>query len=258
MSFQIDKKPSNTAVSKEIFDKKVLHIHAARSNRDDFLVHEAEQIMRDKLDVIKKTFTSVRKLSRYDESVNTAENTANAYDLVQSTLSMHWVNDVLGLLRQINFSLMPDGFFIANFFGGECLKELKFCFSSADPNSISPRVSPYITAETAGYLLQNAGFALPVVDTDKIEVSYQNAFALMHHLRKIGETNALKMQRKNFTTKTFMNRVNEIYSEKFSDDEDRITATFEIITMTGWKPHKSQQQALKRGSGEIDLGKILK
>lgn len=254
MSFDFPHTPDNKLNIIEIFNKPLLRLKEARGTRDDFLVHEARSILDEKLLDVKKSFTNVLELTRYDESV---ESEANTYDLIKSSLCLHWVNDVFGLLKKIKFALRDDGLFIANFFGGECLKELKFCFLHANKNSISARVSPFITAEDAAKLLQTAGFALPVVDVDKIEVSYENVFSLMHHLRKIGETNSIFRQRKNFTTKTFMNRVNEIYKENFSDDEGRITATFEIITMTGWKPHSSQQKPLRPGSAQKSLKEVL-
>ena len=239
-----------------IFNKDLLRKKELRANRDDFIIHQARAILDENIADIKKSFTSVLELSRYDESI---ENAANTYDLVKSTLALHWVNDVFGLLTQIKISLRDDGFFIANFFGGECLKELKNCFLLADENSISPRVSPFILAEDAAKLLQIVGFSLPVVDIEKFEVSYENVFALMKHLRKIGETNSIFKQRKNFTSKTFMNRVAGIYANNFPDPEDssRIIATFEIITMSGWKPHESQQKPLKPGSAKTSLKEVL-
>lgn len=246
--------PSNHLNNIEIFNKDLLRLHEGRKDDNDFLVREVHAILDEKLLDIKRNFDSVLELTRHDQTLKTP---ANTYDLVRSSLSMHWVNDVVGLMNQIKISLKDDGLFIANFFGGECLKELKFAFSRADENTISPRVSPFITAESAAYILQNTGFSLPVVDVDKIEVSYENSFALMQHLRKIGETNSLFKQRKNFTTRSFMNRVNEIYAENFSDDEGRITATFEVITMTGWKPHESQQKPLRPGQSQSRLKDVL-
>lgn len=258
MSSENPAKPFKHLSNIEIFNKKLLRLKEARMDKDDFLRAEARSILDENLSFVKRNFKSVLELSRYDETVESSENT---YDLIKSTLALHWVNDVLGLLHKIKFALKPDGFFIANFFGGECLKELKFAFSAADKNSISPRVSPFMTAETSAFMLQNAGFSLPVVDVEKIEVSYENAFALMHHLRKMGETNSLLRQRKNFTGRNFMNRVNEIYLENFPSveegDEGRIIATFEIITIAGWKPDKSQQQPLKPGSAKSRLKDAL-
>ena len=256
MSSIFPSSPVNNLNNIEIFNKPLLRLKEARSDRDDFIVHEARSILDEKLLDIKKTFHDVLELTRYDE---TLESECGAYDLIKSSLAMHWVNDVFGLLQKIKFALRDDGFFIANFFGGECLKELKFCFSRADENSISPRVSPFITAEDAAKLLQAAGFALPVVDVEKFEVSYENIFSLMKHLRKIGETNSIHRQRKNFTAKSFLNRTQEIYAKNFPDLEEpvRIIATYEIITMSGWKPHSSQQKPLRPGSAQKSLKEVL-
>lgn len=240
----------------EIFNKDLLRKKELRANRDDFIVRHARSLLDENIADIKKTFASVLELTRYDE---TLESESGTYDLIKSTLAMHWVNDVFGLLTKIKFHLHDDGFFIANFFGGECLKELKISFANADKNSISPRVSPFITAEDAAKLLQIVGFSLPVVDIEKVQVSYENVFALMKHLRKIGETNSIFKQRKNFTGRNFMNRVGEFYSKNFPDPEEpsRIIATFEIITMSGWKPHASQQKPLRPGSAKRSLKEVL-
>ena len=238
----------------EIFNKKTLREKFFRSNRDDFLVNTARAILQDNLLDINKNFQNVLEITRFDEVIQPP---ANTIDLATSTLHLHFMNDIVGVLTQIKNSLTPDGFFIANFFGGECLKELNFCFQEAEKNSISPRISPMIDARDAGALLQRTGFALPVVTSEKIEVTYEDAFHLMHHLRKIGETNSLLKQRKNFTTRSFLNRVNEIYKQNFSDDEGRITATFELITISGWKPHESQQKPLARGTAKVSLKELL-
>ncbi len=238
----------------EIFNKKIVAQKFARADRDDFLVAHASEILADKLLDFKKNFESVLEITRDDEVL---QYPSNSFDLARSSLHLHFVNDVVGLLHQIKILLKPDGVFIANFFGGECLKELKFCFQQADPDSISPRISPMIDVRDAGMLLHRAGFALPVATSETVEVSYENMFHLMRHLRKIGETNSLIRQRKNFTARSFMNRAAEIYAKNFSDGEGRITATYEIITITGWKPHESQQKPLKPGSATRALKDAL-
>jgi NADH dehydrogenase [ubiquinone] 1 alpha subcomplex assembly factor 5 len=182
------------------------------------------------------------------------------FDLVLSCLSMHWVNDLPGALVQIRRCLKPDGLFLATFFGGETLGELRDALLEAEIaecGGAGPRVSPFADVRDAGGLLQRAGFALPVVDTDTLTVSYTSALDLMRDLRGMGEANAVAERRRNFTRRSTILRAAAIYADKHADEEHRIPATFQILTMTGWAPHDSQPRALKPGSAAQRLAAAL-
>ena len=238
----------------EIFDKNLLKLHAERANREgNFLIDEAQRLLDERLEYVRRDFADVYVPTRFDEVLPSAE---AQFDMIKSSLELHFVNDIVGVLAQSMRALRPDGLFLVNFFGGNNLPELREAFALATPNEISPRISPFIDVKDAGALLQRAGFALPVVDTEPVEIVFDDAYHLMRFLRGIGETNALVKQRKNFTGKGFMARVAEIYAEKFAAD-DGVLATFEILTMTGWKPAPNQPQPLKRGSGDVNLGDVL-
>ena len=244
----------NTQFVPQIFDKKLLESRAKKIAHDDFLRIEIKNMLDERTSEINREFGSELAFERDAEFLEGEE---NSFDLIKSSLAIHWINDVVGLLISAKRILRPDGFFIANFFGGETLKELKKTFSETEKNSISPRISPFIDIKDAGMLLQRAGFALPVVDSDIIEVSYENIYALMHHLKKIGENNAVTKRRKNFTSKNFFAKADEIYKKNYSDDEGRIIATFEVVTISGWKPAASQQKPQIRGSAKISLKDVL-
>ncbi|MBN8530780.1 MAG: methyltransferase domain-containing protein [Alphaproteobacteria bacterium] len=183
----------------------------------------------------------------------------NTFDAVFSCMSLHWVNDLPGTLAQIRRILKPDGLFLASFPGGESLKELRAaCFKAGVAGSgVSPRVSPFVDVRDAGMLLQRAGFALPVVDADTLCVSYPSALELMRDLRLMGETNALNAQRRSFMGKDELSCILSLYQEEYADAEDRVPASFEIVTLTAWKQHESQQQPAKRGSGQVSLKDVL-
>ena len=183
-----------------------------------------------------------------------------AFDLVLSNLAMHWVNDLPGALLQINRALKPDGLFLASIFGGETLKELRQSLMLAEnevKNGVSPRVSPFADVRDVGGLLQRAGFTLPVADSDVITVSYEHPLKLMQDLRGMAESNAILARSKVFTNKRLMLRAAEIYLEAYADADGRVPATFQIIYMTGWHPHDSQQKPLKPGSAKMHLGDAL-
>lgn len=183
------------------------------------------------------------------------------FDLVLSNLSLHWVNDLPGALVQINHALKPDGLLLATMFGGETLIELRRCLLDAEverEGGVSPRVSPFAEVRDAGSLLQRAGFALPVVDIDTIAVTYEEPLRLLADLRGMGETNATVARRKNFTRRATLMRAMELYRQRFAGPDGRVTATFEVLTLTAWRPHELQQKSLARGSGKTSLASVLR
>lgn len=185
---------------------------------------------------------------------------ASSFELVTSNLTLHWTNDLPGALIQIRQVLKPDGLFLGTMLGGETLNELRTAWLEAEieqEGGASPRLSPLADLRDAGALLQRAGFALPVADSDRITVSYPNALKLMQDLRGMGETNAIHDRRRTMTRRATLFRAAEIYQEKFGNGDGRIPATFDILTLTGWAPDASQQQPLRPGSASSRLADAL-
>ena len=181
-------------------------------------------------------------------------------DLVVSALALQFVNDLPGTLVQIRRALKPDGLLVAALLGGETLTELRQSFAAAESEKtggVSPRVAPFADLRDLGALLQRAGFALPVTDTDRLTVRYDSAFALMHDLRRMGATNILVDRRRRPLRRATLMRMAEIYAERFADPDGRVRATFEIVWLSGWAPHPSQQQPLKPGSAAARLADAL-
>lgn len=178
------------------------------------------------------------------------------FDLVLSNISLHWVNDLPGALVQARQALKPDGLFLASMLGGDTLRELRQSLADAEiaeEDGLSPRVSPMAGVRDLGGLMQRAGFALPVVDTETITVMYNDAMALMADLRAMGETNAVLERRKGFFRRRTLMAAVARYAELFTNGDGKIPATFEVITMTGWAPDASQQQPLRPGSAQTSL-----
>ena len=181
-------------------------------------------------------------------------------DLVVSNLALHWANDLPGVLSQVRRALKPDGLFLASLFGGETLHELGQALGEAElaaTGGMAPRIAPLVDVRDAGALLQRAGFALPVVDSDRIDVSYPDALALMRDLRHMGETNAAIERPRQLSRRDVVLGAAAVYHERFGDAQGRVPATFQIIYLTAWRPHESQQKPAKRGSGEISLTEVL-
>lgn len=182
------------------------------------------------------------------------------FDLVLSSLALHTVNDLPGTLIQIAMALKPDGLFMGALLGGETLHELRQVLAEAEMTvrgGVSPRVFPFADKPQMGNLLQRAGFALPVVDSDIVTVTYGDVFQLMNDLRLMGEGNAIWQRDARNPGKALFMEAARLYQEKFAEPDGRITATFEIIFLIGWAPHESQQKPLKRGSATARLADVL-
>ncbi len=181
-------------------------------------------------------------------------------DLVVSALSLQFVNDLPGTLVQIRRALKPDGLLLAALIGGESLTELRQAFAGAESEvegGLSPRVAPFIDLRELGALMQRAGFALPVVDSDRLTVRYDSAFALMHDLRAMGATNVLSERRRKPLRRATLFRMAEIYARRFADPDGRLRASFDIAWLSGWAPHESQQKPLEPGSAAQRLADVL-
>jgi SAM-dependent methyltransferase len=185
----------------------------------------------------------------------------SAFDLAVSLLALHQIDDLPGVLVQIRRALKPDGLFLAALPGGDTLSELRQCLLAAESEiygGASPRVMPFADARALGGLLQRAGFALPVVDSDRFRVRYADMFALMRDLRAFGATNALLDRSRKFARRELFTRAATLYAERFADPDGRTPATFEIIWLSGWAPHPSQPKPLAPGSAKIRLEDAVK
>ena len=181
-------------------------------------------------------------------------------DLVVSALALHTVNDLPGTLIQIRRALRPDGLFMAALPGGDTLTELRQSFAQAEAEiegGVSPRVAPFADVREMGALLQRAGFALPVTDVDRITVRYSSPFGLMRELRRMGATNVLTERRRTPLRRATLARMAEIYAQRFVDADGKIRATFEVVWLSGWAPHESQQKPLRPGSAQTRLADAL-
>jgi SAM-dependent methyltransferase len=184
-----------------------------------------------------------------------------SFDLAVSGLALHMINDLPGALVQIRRSLRPDGLFLGAMLGGGSLAELRQALAAAEvevTGGVSPRVAPFADVRDMGGLLQRAGFALPVADCEPLIVRYADFFALMADLRAMGATNTLMERLRQPTRRRIFLRAAQIYAERFSDSDGRVRTTFEIIFLSGWSPHESQQKPLAPGSAQIRLADVLR
>jgi SAM-dependent methyltransferase len=183
-----------------------------------------------------------------------------AFDLVLSNLTLHWVNDLPGALLQIRRALRPDGLFLATLFGADTLSELRECLIAAESGltgGAHARVAPFADLRDAAGLLQRAGFALPVADSDMLTVTYENAFRLMADLRGMGEQSALAEMPLGAASRRLFAEAARLYQERHAGTDGRIRASFRIVFLTGWAPAETQQRALRPGSAAARLADAL-
>lgn len=182
-------------------------------------------------------------------------------NLAISPLSLHLTNDTPGVFIQVRRALKPDGLFLAVIPGAGTLAELKDVLLAAEAEiygGASPRVIPFADVRDIGALMQRAGFALPVVDTETRTVRYGSMFSLLKDLRAMGMTNPLMNRSRKPVSRRFFLRAAELYHERYADPDGRIRATFVFIHASGWAPHESQQKPLKPGSAKARLADALK
>lgn len=267
-----------------LFDRALLRQRQARARRlgaETFLFDRVAEDLADRLHAVLREFTAaadigspgdltsllsgrVSALARVeipdDEASGLALGPASL-DLAISALALQSVNDLPGVLAQVRRALKPDGLLLAATLGGDTLTELRQSFAAAEAEldgGVSPRVAPFADLRDIGALLQRTGFALPVTDVDRVVVRYDSAFALMQDLRRMGATNVLVERRRTPLRRATLLRMAQIYSERFADPDGRIRATFEVIWMSGWAPHESQQKPLKPGSAKMSLADAVK
>ncbi len=257
-----------------ITDRAALTRNRARAEPDAlFLQEHAADELQERLIEVNRTFTSVAIVTgfpdfwaaRYPDATIVADEETLAlkpqsYDLVLHALCLHWANDPVGQLVQARHALKPDGLLLCTFLGGQTLHELRASLAEAEAlvtGGLSPRIAPMGEIRDLGGLLQRAGFALPVADATPLTASYANAFHLMHDLRKMGENNALAQRIRHATRRNVLTEAACIYAENFRNAANRVDATFEFITLTGWAPADSQPRPLRPGSAQTRLADAL-
>jgi SAM-dependent methyltransferase len=261
----------------KIFDPRIYAMRRKRSGAASFLAQEAGEHLAERLGAVKRTFARGLDLGSRDESfapvvafAGSWDRTSFAdealsfapasFDIAASMLSLHAVNDLPGALIQIRRALKPDGLFIAALFGGETLRELREAFAAGESETsggVSPRVAPFADVRDMGHLLQRAGFALPVVDTERTTVRYREFATLVSDLRALGETNALAERSRKFLRRDVLGATLSHYADRHAETDGRLRATFEIVYLTAWAPHESQQKPLAPGSARSRLADAL-
>jgi SAM-dependent methyltransferase len=274
---------SNPSTAPMLFDRALLRARLNRARRGGpvtFLLDRVAEDMEERLQAVTRNFSDVadiwtpgellrkpvadrfKSIARIEpDHTETLPLPPESLDLAISALAFQFVNDLPGVLAQIRRALRPDGLLLAAMLGGDTLTELRQSFAEAEAEcegGVSPRVAPFADLRDVGSLLQRAGFALPVTDVDDVVVRYDNVFGLMADLRRMGATNIMIERRRTPTRVATMMRMAQIYSQRFSDPDGRIYATFDVIWLSGWAPHENQPKPLRPGSAKTSLEAAVK
>lgn len=220
----------------------------------------AEPVLRAKADMVWRMAEAAGARANVVGDLERLPLAQGSVDLAVSLLALHGVNDLPGALIQIRRSLRPDGLFIGCLLGGRTLQELRQVLLEAEAETsggASPRVAPFADLRDMGTLLQRAGFALPVVDSELVTVRYGDIFGLLRDLRAMGWTNALTQRSRRGMRRDTLARAAELYAQRHADADGRLRASFEMVWLSGWAPHESQQKPLRPGSAKTRLADAL-
>ncbi|CAF1130231.1 unnamed protein product [Rotaria sordida] len=186
----------------------------------------------------------------------------SSYDLAYSCLSLHWINDLPGVLRKVLYLLKNDAPFIGAMFASDTLYQLRVSLQLAETEregGFSPHVSPFVEPPDIGGLLQRIGFNIVTLDLDEIYIDYPSMFELMFDLKGMGENNCSWNRNLTLKRETLL-AAQAIYQNMYGNQNGSIPATYRILYFIGWKPDPSQKSPAKRGSANVsfkDIDKIL-
>ncbi|MGI9390059.1 MAG: methyltransferase domain-containing protein [Boseongicola sp.] len=257
-------------------DRSALELHRDRARRkpEYFVYHEAATDLEERVSEVNKSFNSPAIIGGLTDPFRAIWSEAtcvadapeialehDSHDLILHAMALHWADDPVGQLVQARLALKPDGLFIAVHFGGQTLRELRAVLSEAESRvmgGISPLVVPMADIRELGALLQRAGFSLPVADSRTLTVRYPSLDRLVRDLRGMGETNALANRHRAPASRRLFEEAETIYRENYADADGFLVATFELVYLTGWSPHESQQRPMKPGSARARLADALR
>lgn len=272
---------SDAKAPPEIFDPRLLKLRRARASKRpaSFLVERCLTDLSERLMDVNRAFKKVLVLGSagQDADIKAALPTdklgtvllyeslealprENDFDLVISLLRLQSENDLPGSVIQLRQRLKPDGLFISAIFGGETLSELRHAFYKTDEallGGLAPHIYPMADYSQAAGLLGRAGLNQPVIDTDRFVVFYSAFDTLISDLRDLGETNVLTAKQNCFLPRHYKDTLEKNYAGLFAQDDKKLPCKFEILWLTGWAPHESQQKPLKPGSAKMSLQEAL-
>lgn len=244
-------------IQEVLFDRDLLRQNKLRAAKNfqqhNFLHHEIANRIAENVELLNRDFANVLEIGAMDEYLRGLVRATNyelcddeenlslkpeSFDLILSNLNFHYINQIPQFLVQIRDALKPGGVFIASFFGEENLSQLAHVLYQTENEiyaGVSPRMPPTIDVKTAANLIAKAGFHNPISDFEKIEVNYSDPLNLLKDLKMMGQGNIMKKRSRRFFTKNFLEKISQNYRKMYGTADGNVPATFEIVTITGFK-----------------------
>ncbi|MFO1089345.1 MAG: SAM-dependent methyltransferase [Hyphomicrobiales bacterium] len=256
-----------------VFDEALVAERLARSDPSvDFLDRHAAREAVDRIALANRTFATVGVLARRPAAVRNilaaglpgttvVEAPAGPVACLVVIFGPETINDLPVFLERCRAQLQPDGLFLCAMLAGDTLSELREAFTLAElerTGGASPRVAAFAGIRDLGGLLQRAGFAMPVVDSERLTVRYGEALSLMRELKAMGWSNPVAARSRTPATRGLLAEAARTYADRFADPDGRVRATFEIAWLTGWSPGPGQPVPLRPGSAKVRLAEALK
>jgi NADH dehydrogenase [ubiquinone] 1 alpha subcomplex assembly factor 5 len=266
-----------TGTAPNIFDTRRRMATRARAvaigTEQSFLLNHMAQELADRLACVSREFTKVLiigpiatladlmidrlKIEVVHDVMLDEERLHHApgsFDLILSAGTLDSVNDLPGALVQIRRTLKPDGLFLGILYGSGSLAALKNALVAADGDQVRPHIHPQIDLRTMSDLMTRTGYALPVVDEERLDLRYANWRQLVADIRHAGCSNAMIGRRS--VVKTLPQSLDTIW-KRHSDADGKVTETINFLHLSGWAPAPSQPQPARRGSGAVSLIDVL-
>ncbi len=162
----------------------------------------------------------------------------NSIDLICSSLAFQWASDPASLYQECLRVLRPGGLLMFTTFGPDTLQELRAAWAAVDNHA---HVSPFMDMHDLGDILINSGYAAPVMDVERITLTYGRVDDLMRDLKSIGARNATTQRQRGLTGKSRMQAMRDAY-ESFRRD-GVLPASYEVVYGHAWAPEKKMSIA---------------
>ena len=229
---------------------------ALRRGPELFLHERSFEDILDRLSLIRRKFVRALLIGRFEaawrdrllafaQSVDVMEADAlltlepGAYDLCVAASGLDTVEDLPNALLTLRFALREGSLLIGAVPGGDTLPALRAAMRAADEQMSAATAHVHPRIEPAGLttLLTSAGFSMPVVDVDRVQVTYKSLWDLVRDLRAMGATNILSARSRRPLSRLAVNAAAEQFNGAALDG--RVTEMFEILHFAGWTPSTS-------------------
>ena len=161
----------------------------------------------------------------------------DSVDLVISNASLQWAGDLPRAFAELRRVLRPEGLLMFTTFGPDTLIELRRAWALADGGAHG-HVSPFLDMHDIGDALLRAGFADPVMDAERLSMTYETVQALMRDLKAIGGRNALRDRPRAMTGRDRLRALEQAYERERRDG--RLPSTWEVVYGQAWMPAGSK------------------